>query len=148
MKRLKFFCNAGNISMFAAAAAAALTVGTASAARPDSIRNTTWTLQTNLAPVQLAIINQGGAGAPGSATCRNIDGNLDNVTAVSGWYCPSNGLVHFIHKNQGSGATVRVFFGRVVGDALGQPVSMDGVVTVLIPEFGDLGEYNFAATTP
>lgn len=146
MKRLKSFCNPSNISMFAAAVAAALTIGTASAARPASLRDTTWTLQTNLAPIQLVITTQGNSGAPGSATCRNINGNLDDDTPISGWYCPSNGRIHFVHKNQDSGNAVRVFFGNVNGDALGQPVSMIGGMTVLISEFGDLGEYNFTAT--
>jgi hypothetical protein len=148
MKRLKSFCNTSNISMFAAAVAAALTVGTASAARPDSIGNTTWTLQTNLGLVQLAITNQGNSGAPGATTCRVIDGKMDIDTDIDGWYCPSNGRIHFIHKNQDTGYPVRVFFGLVAGDALGAPVSMDGVLTVLVPGFGDLGVYNFNATTP
>jgi hypothetical protein len=146
MKRLKSFCNPSNISMFAAAVAAALTVGTASAARPDTVGQTTWSLQTNLAPVQLDITNQGDANAPGAATCRVINGKINIVTDIDGWYCPSNGRIHFIHKNQDTGYPVRVFFGLVAGDALGVPVSMDGVMTVLIPEFGDLGDYNFTAT--
>jgi hypothetical protein len=146
MKSLKSFCNPSNISMLAATVAAALTVGTASAARPDSVRNTTWTLQTNRAPAQLVIATQFESGAPGNAICRLIDGTIDDDTAVSGWYCPSNGRIHFVHKNQDSGDAVRVFFGNVNGDALGHPVSIIGGMTVLISEFGDLGEYNFTAT--
>jgi hypothetical protein len=146
MKRLKSFCNTSNISMLAAAVATALTVGTASAARPATIGQTTWTLQTNLGLVELVISAQGGANAPGAATCRVIDGKIDVDTDIDGWYCPSNGRIHFIHKNQDTGYPVRVFFGLVAGDALGVPVSMDGVVTVLVPEFGDLGEYIFSAT--
>jgi hypothetical protein len=148
MKPLKSFCNTSNISMFAAAVAAALTVGTASAARPDSIGNTTWTLQTNIGLAEIVFSTQGNPGAPGAATCRVIDGKINIDTDIDGWYCPSNGRIHFIHKNQGTDATVRVFFGVVAGDALGVPVSMDGVVTVLnsTSAFGDLGEYNFSAT--
>ncbi len=143
MKRLKSFCN---ISMFAAAVAATLTVDTASAARPESIRQTTWALQTSLGVVPLFIESQGGPEAPGSATCRNIFGNVNGGdNNISGWYCPSNGRIHFVHRNADTHNPVRVFFGNVNGDAAGQPVSIIGGMTVLISEFGDLGEYSFTA---
>jgi hypothetical protein len=143
MKRLK---SLRNISMFAAAVAAALTVGTASAARPANIGGSTWVLQTNLGIVPLVITSQGGAGAPGAATCRNIYGDLGEVNNISGWYCPSTGRIHFVHRNLNSHNAVRIYFGNVNGDALGQPISIDGVMTVLVSELGDLGEYSFTAT--
>src|SRR5262245_13103723 len=49
---------------FAAAAATFLAAGTASAARPTSLANTTWTLQTNQEVITLVITTQGGPGAP------------------------------------------------------------------------------------
>jgi hypothetical protein len=146
MKSLKSFCNPSNISMFAATVAAALSVGAASAARPPSVDGTTWALQTDLGVVPLFITSQGGAGAPGAATCRNIYGEMGEVNNISGWYCPSTGRIHFVHRNLESHNAVRVFFGNVAGDALGQPVSMVGGMTVLISALGDLGEYDFSAT--
>jgi hypothetical protein len=143
MKSLK---SLRNINMFAAAVATILTIGTASATRPANISDTNWALQTNLNIVPLVITSQGGAGAPGAATCRSIYGDLGEVNNVSGWYCPSTGRIHFVHRNLESHNAVRVFFGNVIGDALGQPVSIIGEMTVLISELGDLGEYSFTAT--
>ena len=129
-----------------AAAAALLTAGSALAQRPTNIANTTWTLQTNRSSVQLVITSQGGSGAPGAATCRHINGEIGNVAHVRGWYCPSTGRIHFVHRNLGSGDAVRVFTGNVSDDATGQTLHMAGTMTVLISAFGDLGEYNFSAT--
>lgn len=129
-----------------AAAAALLTAGSALAQRPANISNTTWTLQTNRSSVQLVITSQGGSGAPGAATCRHINGEIGNVAHVRGWYCPSTGRIHFVHRNLGSGDAVRVFTGNVSDDATGQTLHMAGTMTVLISAFGDLGEYNFSAT--
>ena len=133
---------------FAAGAATLLAAGTAFAARPANIANTTWTLQTNRDTVQLFIDTQGGPGAPGAANCRNINGHLgNNDIDIRGWYCPSTGRIHFVHRNLSSGDAVRVFTGNVSDDALGQTLYMAGTMTVLISPFGDLGEYNFSATT-
>jgi hypothetical protein len=52
-----------------------------------------------------------------------------------------------VHRNLTSGDAVRVFTGNVSDKVEGQPLSMAGTMTVLISPFGDLGEYNFAATT-
>jgi hypothetical protein len=116
MKRLK---SLRNISIFAATAAASLTVGIASAARPADISDTKWVLQTNRALAQLVITTQFEPDAPGSAICRIIEGTIDNDTAVSGWYFSSTGRIHFVHKNQYSDTAVWVFFGNVAVDALG-----------------------------
>jgi hypothetical protein len=125
-----------------------LYAGTASAERPASVANTTWTLQTNLDLTTLFITTQGGPGAPGAANCRTINGNFQNVNVkIRGWYCPSTGRIHFVHRNLTSGDAVRVFTGNVSDKVEGQPLSMAGTMTVLISPFGDLGEYNFAATT-
>jgi len=132
---------------FVAAAAIFLVAGTASAARPASVANTTWTLQTNQTVVTLVITSQGGPGAPGAATCRTINGDIGNVAHIRGWYCPATGRIHFVHRNLDSGDAVRVFTGNVSDVAAGQPLFMAGTVTVLISALGDLGEYNFAATT-
>lgn len=132
--------------LFAVAAASFLAAGTASAERPANLAGTTWTLQTNREPVQLVIRTQGGPGAPGAATCRHIDGDIGNIPHVRGWYCPSTGRIHFVHRNFGSGDAVRVFTGNVSDDVIGQTLYMAGTMTVLISAFGDLGEYNFSAT--
>ena len=136
-----------NIKLVSVAAVAALlTAGSAYAQRPANIANSTWTLQTNRSSVQLVITSQGGPGAPGAATCRHINGEIGNVAHVRGWYCPSTGRIHFVHRNLGSGDAVRVFTGNVSDDVPGQTLHMAGTMTVLISAFGDLGEYNFSAT--
>ena len=132
---------------FAAVAATFLAAGTASAARPATLAGTTWLLQTNLDSVLLVIDTQGGPGAPGAATCRTINGDIGNVAHIRGWYCPSTGRIHFVHRNLDSGDAVRVFTGSVSDLVPGQPLYMAGTMTVLISAFGDLGEYNFSATS-
>jgi len=133
---------------FAAAAATLLAAGTAFAARPANLAGTTWTLQTNRDAVQLVINTQSGPGAPGAATCRIINGVLgSNDITIRGFYCPATGRIHFVHRNLDSGDAVRVFTGNVSDDALGQTLYMAGTMTVLISALGDLGEYNFSATT-
>ncbi|MBC7995967.1 MAG: hypothetical protein H7Z15_22290 [Rhizobacter sp.] len=126
--------------------AALLCAGTAQAERPANLGGTTWTLQTNRDTVQLVITSQGGPGAPGAETCRHINGDIGNVAHIRGWYCPLTGRIHFVHRNLGSGDAVRVFTGNVSDDVIGQPLYMSGTMTVLAIAFGDLGEYNFAAT--
>jgi hypothetical protein len=125
-----------------------LWVGTASAARPTSVARTTWTLQTNLDVTTLSITTQSGPGAPGAANCRGINGHFENEDIkIQGWYCPSTGRIHFVHKNLTTGLAVRVFTGNVSDKVEGQPLFMAGTMTVLISPFGDLGEYNFSAVT-
>ena len=132
---------------FAVAAATLLVAGTASAARPASVANTVWTLQTNQEATTLVITTQGGPGAPGAATCRTINGDIGNVAHIRGWYCPSTGRIHFVHRNLDTGNAVRVFTGNVSDVVAGQPLFVSGTMTVLISAFGDLGEYNFAGNT-
>jgi hypothetical protein len=131
---------------FAAAATTFLVAGTASAARPANIANTTWTLQTNQEVTTLVITTQGGPGAPGAANCRTINGDIGNVAHVRGLYCPSTGRIIFVHRNLASGDAVRIFTGNISDVVAGQPLFMGGTMTVLISAFGDLGEYNFAGT--
>jgi hypothetical protein len=131
---------------FAVLAATLLAAGTASAARPATLAGTTWLLQTNLDSVLLVISTQGGPGAPGSANCRTINGDIGNVAHIRGFYCPSTGRIHFVHRNLDSGDAVRVFTGNVSDLVPGQPLYMAGTMTVLFSAFGDLGEYNFSAT--
>ena len=130
----------------AVAAAALLAASPASAERPANLGGTTWTLQTNRESVQLVITSQAGPGAPGAETCRHINGDIGNVAHIQGWYCPSTGRIHFVHKNLDSANAVRVFTGNVSDDVIGQTLYMSGTMTVLAIAFGDLGEYNFSAT--
>jgi hypothetical protein len=141
-----------SVFSIAVAAAALLAAGAASAERPASLAGTTWTMQTNRTSVQLVIETQGGDGATGAKTCRTINGHF-NLTppeiGIRGWYCPSTGRIHFVHRNLSTGDAVRVFTGNVSDDELGQPLYMAGTVTVLNPNLAnpaDLGEYNFSAT--
>lgn len=126
-----------------------LWAGTASAARPTTVAGTVWTLQTNLDVTTLTITTQGGPGAPGAATCRHINGHLTTNLDIKirGVYCPGSGRIEFIHRNLGSGEPVRIFVGNVSDKVTGQPLHMAGTMWVLISAFGDLGEYNFSATT-
>lgn len=135
------------IITFAVTAALCLTAATASAERPANLARTAWTLQTNRGLVDLVINTQGGPGAPGAANCRGIKGELGDVgVAIDGWYCPSTGRIHFVHRNLDNDNAVRVFTGNVSDDE-GGPLFMAGTVTVLFSVFGDLGEYPFTATT-
>lgn len=136
-------------SVVTIAAASFFAASTAFAERPANLAGTTWTLQTNQQAIQLAIISQGGAGAPGAANCRHISGELGTpppTVQISGWYCPATGRIHFVHKNLSTDNAVRVFTGNVSDDVPGQPLYMAGTMTVLAIAFGDLGEYNFSAT--
>jgi hypothetical protein len=131
---------------FTVAALALLSAGNAFAERPANLGGTTWTLQTNRDAVQLVILTQGGAGAPGALNCRHISGDIGDVAHIKGWYCPATGRIHFQHKNLGSGNAERIFTGNVSDDVIGQTLYMAGTMTVLDAAFGDLGEYNFSAT--
>ncbi len=134
-------------STLAIAAAALLAAGNAFAERPANIANTTWTLQTNRDSTQLFIDTQGGAGAPGASNCRSIRGVLGTPPpeiVVTGWYCPSTGRIHLVHRNLDSDIAVRVFTGNVSDNVVGEPLYMAGTMTVLFSVFGDLGEYNFS----
>jgi hypothetical protein len=140
------------ILSIALAAAAFCAAGSALAERPESLAATTWTMQTNRDTVQLVIETQGGPGAPGAATCRTIHGHF-NLTppeiGIRGWYCPSTGRIHFVHRNLNTGDAVRVFTGNVSDNVIGQPLYMAGTMTVLYATLAagsDLGEYNFSAT--
>ena len=125
-----------------------LYAGAASAARPTTVANTVWTLQTNLDITTLTITTQGGPGAPGASVCRAINGHFENVNVkIRGWFCPATGKIFFVHRNLDSGDAVRVFSGSVSDKVAGQPLSMAGTMSVLNSVFGDLGEYNFSATT-
>jgi hypothetical protein len=136
-------------SAIAAAIASASCVAAAPAwaERPANIAGTTWVLQTNRDSGQLVIETQGGPGAPGADNCRPIDGSLSTTPdiKVTGWYCPSSGRIHLVHRNLESKIAVRVFTGNVSDNVIGQPLYMAGTMTVLFSAFGDLGEYNFSA---
>lgn len=132
----------------AVAAAAFLAAGAASAQRPENLAGTTWTMQVNRTALQLVINTQSGAGAPGAATCRHINGTINTTPdiEVRGWYCPQSGRIHLIHRHLVSHDAMRTFIGNVSDDVVGQPLYMAGTMTVLNTAFGDLGEYNFSAT--
>ena len=136
------------LAMLAAlASTACVAVGNAHAERPASLAGTTWTLQHNRDTAQLVIDTQGGPGAPGAENCRGLDGTLNTTPdiKVTGWYCPSTGRIHLVHRNLESRIAVRVFTGNVSDNVIGQPLYMAGTMTVLFSAFGDLGEYNFSA---
>lgn len=129
----------------AVATAALLAAGSASAEPPANLGGTTWNLQANRDAVQLVITNQGGPGSPAGAACPLIIGTL-GIAPFNGWYCPSTGRIHFLHRNLNSGATVRVFTGNLSDEAPGETLFMGGTMTVVNVGFGPFGEYNFSAT--
>ena len=132
--------------------ATAFATTVASAARPDNLAGTTWSMQVNQAAEQLIINTQSGPGAPGASTCRVINGELGiapPTIRIRGWYCPSTGRIHFLHKNLNNNTTVRVFTGTVSdvpADPLNTTWYMSGTMYVDDANFGDYGEYNFSAT--
>lgn len=130
--------------LVAAATAASLIAAEALAAPPANLAGTTWTMQINRDAVQLVIVTQGGAGAPGAQRCRAINGTI-GIAPVHGWYCPDTGRIHFHHRNISTDVTVRTFTGNVSDDVIGQPLYMAGTVMVNNSNFGELGEYNFSA---
>ena len=79
---------------------------------------------------------------------RHINGTINTTPdiLIQGWYCPSTGRIHFVHKNLNSGIAMRIFTGNVSDDVIGQPLHVAETMTVLNTFFGDLGEYNFSAT--
>ena len=127
-------------------AAVLLAAGTLSAARPDRVAGTTWTLQVNGSTETLEISTQGGPGGPVAANYRVISGELQGIADIRGWYLSATGRIFFVHKNVDSGLAMRVFTGNVSDLVSGQPLSMAGTVAIVDPVFGDLGEYNFSAT--
>ena len=131
----------------ALACAACVAAAPAWAERPANLAGTTWTLQANRDVLQLVIDTQGGPGAPGAENCRGLDGTLNTTPdiKVTGWYCPSTGRIHLVHRNLESKIAMRVFTGNVSDIVIGQPLYMAGTMTVLFSAFGDLGEYNFSA---
>ena len=137
-----------SIVSIAAAAAILLATGNAYAERPANLAGTTWALQANRDVLQLVINTQSGPGAPGAATCRHINGTINTTPdiLVRGWYCPLSGRIHLVHRHLQSGDAMRIFTGNVSDEIIGQPLYMAGTMTVLAIAFGDLGEYNFAAT--
>ncbi len=133
------------VGSIATAAILCLAAGAATAAPPVDLAGTTWTVQVNRGLEQLVIATQSGAGAPGAANCRIIDGAFGNAD-VRGWYCPSTGRISFVHRNASTGYPVRVFTGNLSDDIVGQPTYMAGTVAIFYATFGDFGEYNFSAT--
>ena len=138
-------------SLAIAAAAVLAASGAASAAPPANLGNTTWTLQTNQDSTQLVITTQDGPGAPGAATCRTINGELGIAPApaipIRGWYCPSTGRIHFLHKNLNNGNAVRAFTGNLSDEVVDQPLYMAETMMVEDAAHGDLGEFNFSAVS-
>jgi hypothetical protein len=128
-------------------AATLLAAVTVSAARPERLAATTWTMHVNGGTETLTITTQGGPGGPGAANCRIINGEIEGIPDIRGWYCLGTGRIFFVHKNADSGLAMRVFTGNVSDLVDGQPLHMAGTVAIVDPVFGDLGEYNFSAVT-
>ena len=132
-------------SMLSFTMAIVLTAAAASAAPPASVANRTWVLDLDGRSMELFIDTQAGSGAPGQSNCQHIEGKINGIAPVSGWYCPATGRIHLVHRNLTSKLAMRTFTGVVSDDVPGQPLFMAGTATVLYAAFGDLGEYVFSA---
>ena len=126
-------------------AAIVLAAGAASAAPPANLANRTWILDIDGTSLEVFIDTQAGPGAPGQANCRRLEGKIDGIAPISGWYCPLTGRIHLVHRNLTSKLAMRTFTGVVSDEVVGQPLFMAGTATVLYATFGDLGEYVFSA---
>ena len=132
-------------SMLSFALAIVLTAGAASAAPPASVANRTWILDIDGSSLEVFIDTQAGPGAPGQANCRHVEGKINGIAPISGWYCPATGRIQLVHRNLTSKLAMRTFTGVVSDHVDGQPLFMAGTATVLYAAFGDLGEYVFSA---
>ena len=126
-------------------AALVLAAGAASAAPPANLANRTWILDLDGISMEVFIDTQAGPGAPGQANCRHLEGKINGIAQISGWYCPLTGRIHLVHQNSKSKVVMRTFTGVVSDEVDGQPLFMAGTATVLYAALGDLGEYVFSA---
>lgn len=124
-----------------------MTSTTAIATRPANLARTTWRIRANRDLIELEIETQGGGGGPAGPECLPINGKLNGIAPIHGWYNPSSGRIHFVHNNADSGATVRVFTGNVSDDEPDEDLYMAGTMTVINVGFGPFGEFNFRGTT-
>jgi hypothetical protein len=125
-------------------AAALAQPGLSAAAPPESVVGT-WLMQNNQTQEQLTVTNQGGPGSPAGETCREIIGTL-GVAPIEGFYCPTTGRLHMLHKNVFTKAVVRVFTGNLSDSVAAQPDRMAGTMTVVNIAFGPFGEFSFSAS--
>jgi hypothetical protein len=128
-----------------AVAVAALLTGSIVAAAPPATAVGTYLVLLDQTYSTLTITNQGGAGAPGSATCRIILGTFD-VAPLRGIYCPSTGHFQILHNNLSTKVTVRTLTGTLSAATAGAPAHMAGTMHVMNAAFGSLGEYPFSGT--
>ena len=132
-------------SMLSFTIAIVLTAGAASAAPPASVANRTWILDIDGSSLEVFIDTQAGPGAPGQTNCQQVEGKINGIAPIGGWYCPATGRIHLVHRNLTSKLAMRTFTGVVSDQVDGQPLFMAGTATVLYAAFGDLGEYVFSA---
>ncbi len=130
-------------ALFALLAAVSASAG---AAFPESLAGTTWRVVAARDQSTLVIESQAAAGAPGSENCHKINGALNDLAPIEGYYCPGTGQFQFLHRNADSGSTVRVFTGNVSEAAeIDAPLFIGGTVSIHAQAFGPLGEHNFSA---
>ena len=132
-------------SMLSFTIAIVLTASAASAAPPATVANRTWIFDIDGSSLEVFIDTQAGPGAPGQANCRHVEGKINGIAPISGWYCPATGRIQLVHRNLDSKLAMRTFTGVVSDQVDGQPLFMAGTATVLYAAFGDLGEYVFSA---
>jgi hypothetical protein len=116
--------------------------GVAAAAPPTSVWGT-WTLLANQVYETLTITSQGNLATP----CKVIAGTVGGAAApVNGFYCPTTGRIHFIHKNLFTNLPMRVFDGIVFDRVVGSPDRIGGTYTSDYAPVLPFGYYGFGAS--
>ncbi len=128
-----------NKTLLAAAilVSAPLFAGNAMAAPPTSIVGT-WTMIVNQNIETFVVTNQGAQG-----TCKVLVATLSGWP-TSGWYCPADGRLHFIRKN--NGVPIKTFDGMVAERVVGSPDRMTGTYASDYNPTQAYGYYSFSAT--
>ncbi len=109
----------------------------AMAAPPTSIVGT-WTMYVNQNVKTFVVSNQGVQG-----TCKVLVATLAGWP-TSGWYCPADGRLHFIRKNN-NGVPIKTFDGIVAERVGGSPDRMSGTYASDYGPTQAFGYYSFSA---
>lgn len=116
---------------------APLFVGNAMAAPPTSIVGT-WTMTVNQNVEPFVVTNQGVQG-----TCKVLVATLSGWP-TSGWYCPADGRLHFIRKNNNR-VPIKTFDGIVAERVVGSPDRISGAYASDYGPTQAYGYYSFSA---
>ena len=117
--------------------AAPFCAANALAAPPTNIVGT-WTMYVNQNVETFVVSNQGALG-----TCKVLVATLSGWP-TSGWYCPADGRLHFIRKNN-NGVPIKTFDGMVAERVVGSLDRMTGTYASDYNPTQAYGYYSFSA---